>query len=266
MASTFSNHHHHHTTNNNNNSNQQQSNLYNSAEHFSGAKERRNRTDSNSLASMERGFGGGGGNSSSSSSSPLTNGHLSSPSLETSTSSSSSHELLLNESSTSILLQVLGPLLVAGLGMVVAGLLLDHCSQETPVFRQVGEIFILVPALLGLKGNLEMTMASRLSSIANMGLLKSRLQRVAVFKANIALTQVRTSLSVNCFYLLKLISIFFFLSNILSTHQHTPGPVRGGGLLCGPLCGADQLAEHRGGECGQYGDAGRHQHSHRLTC
>ena len=265
MASTFSNHHHHHhhTTNNNNN-NQQQSNLYNSPEHFSGAKERRNRTDSNSLASMERGFGGGGGSSSSSSASPLTNGHLSSsPSLA---SSSSSHELLLNESSTSILLQVLGPLLVAGLGMVVAGLLLDHCSQETPVFRQVGEIFILVPALLGLKGNLEMTMASRLSSIANMGLLKSRLQRVAVFKANIALTQVRTSLSVNCFYLLKLISIFFFLSNILSTHQHTPGPVRGSGLLCGPLCGADQLAEHRGGECGEHGDAGRHQHSHRLTC
>jgi len=32
------------------------------------------------------------------------------------------------------------------------------------VFLNIPEIFILVPALLGLKGNLEMTLASRLST------------------------------------------------------------------------------------------------------
>ena len=32
------------------------------------------------------------------------------------------------------------------------------------VFQQITEIYILVPALLGLKGNLEMTLASRLST------------------------------------------------------------------------------------------------------
>ena len=32
------------------------------------------------------------------------------------------------------------------------------------MFRDVSEVFILVPALLGLKGNLEMTLASRLST------------------------------------------------------------------------------------------------------
>lgn len=32
------------------------------------------------------------------------------------------------------------------------------------MFKKVTEVFILVPALLGLKGNLEMTLASRLST------------------------------------------------------------------------------------------------------
>ena len=36
--------------------------------------------------------------------------------------------------------------------------------QHRPVYVEVSEIFILVPALLGLKGNLEMTLASRLST------------------------------------------------------------------------------------------------------
>lgn len=37
-------------------------------------------------------------------------------------------------------------------------------SQHMKVFEEVSELFILVPALLGLKGNLEMTLASRLST------------------------------------------------------------------------------------------------------
>ena len=36
--------------------------------------------------------------------------------------------------------------------------------QHWEVFQKVTEVFILVPALLGLKGNLEMTLASRLST------------------------------------------------------------------------------------------------------
>ncbi|KAI6207154.1 Solute carrier family 41 member 1 [Aphelenchoides besseyi] len=36
--------------------------------------------------------------------------------------------------------------------------------QHWPLFKNVPEMFILVPALLGLKGNLEMTLASRLST------------------------------------------------------------------------------------------------------
>ena len=47
-------------------------------------------------------------------------------------------------------LQIGLPFLVAGLGMVAAGLVLD-LVQHWPVFLEVKELFILVPALLGLK-------------------------------------------------------------------------------------------------------------------
>lgn len=45
--------------------------------------------------------------------------------------------------------------------------------QHWEVFKKVTEVFILVPALLGLKGNLEMTLASRLSTAVSFFLLLS---------------------------------------------------------------------------------------------
>ena len=64
----------------------------------------------------------------------------------------------------SIAVQILFPFLVAGFGMVGAGIVLD-IVQHWNVFKEINELFILVPALLGLKGNLEMTLASRLSTL-----------------------------------------------------------------------------------------------------
>ena len=63
----------------------------------------------------------------------------------------------------SITVEVFLPFLVAGFGMVAAGVVLD-IVQHWPVFNDLDQLFILVPALLGLKGNLEMTLASRLST------------------------------------------------------------------------------------------------------
>ena len=37
-------------------------------------------------------------------------------------------------------------------------------TQHWSVYVHITELFILIPALLGLKGNLEMTLASRLST------------------------------------------------------------------------------------------------------
>ncbi|XDV52827.1 hypothetical protein PO909_021482 [Leuciscus waleckii] len=70
-----------------------------------------------------------------------------------------------SESIWAMVIQILVPFLLAGFGMVLAGMLLD-LVQHWDVFTTVTEIFILVPPLLGLKGNLEMTMASRLSTAA----------------------------------------------------------------------------------------------------
>ena len=71
--------------------------------------------------------------------------------------------------------------------MVFAGLLLD-CLREYQAFQKFPQLFILVPALLGLKGNLEMTLASRLSTHANLGRL-SDFSEAAV--ANLSLVQLQ---------------------------------------------------------------------------
>jgi len=45
------------------------------------------------------------------------------------------------------------------------------CVQHWPLFDEVSELYIVVPALLGLKGNLEMTLASRLSTAVSASIL-----------------------------------------------------------------------------------------------
>uniref|UniRef100_A0A8D1W7V5 Solute carrier family 41 member n=1 Tax=Sus scrofa TaxID=9823 RepID=A0A8D1W7V5_PIG len=67
------------------------------------------------------------------------------------------------ETALSIGLQVALPFVFAGLGLSGAGLLLDY-FQRWPVFSELKDLLTLVPPLVGLKGNLEMTLASRLST------------------------------------------------------------------------------------------------------
>lgn len=82
--------------------------------------------------------------------------------------------------------QMFIPFLLAGFGMVAASLLLDKV-QHWPVYQNITEVYILVPALLGLKGNLEMTLASRLSTHANLGHLENRKQKFSLLTSNLAL-------------------------------------------------------------------------------
>ncbi|XP_022122376.2 solute carrier family 41 member 1 [Pieris rapae] len=81
--------------------------------------------------------------------------------------------------------------LLAGFGMVAASLLLD-VVQHWEVFQKIPGVYILVPALLGLKGNLEMTLASRMSTHANMGHLSTCLKQLVV--GNLCLIQCQAVL------------------------------------------------------------------------
>lgn len=96
-----------------------------------------------------------------------------------------------NESSWVAAVQMFTSFLLAGFGMVAASLLLD-VVQHWSVFIDVSEVYILVPALLGLKGNLEMTLASRLSTNAHMGHLDSDLGSLVI--GNMCLTQCQAVL------------------------------------------------------------------------
>jgi len=91
------------------------------------------------------------------------------------------------ESCWAIMLQVFPTFIIAGLGMVGAGIVLN-IVQYWPVFSEVG-VIIMVPSLLGLKGNLEMTLASRLSTACNLGKLDTRSVAVNMILGNLVLVQ-----------------------------------------------------------------------------
>lgn len=94
------------------------------------------------------------------------------------------------ESLLSIFKQAALPFFLGGLGTVFAGLILDTV-QFWPAFQNVTELFIVVPPLLGLKGNLEMTLAARLSTQANLGNMDTRRQRWGIALGNMALVQLQ---------------------------------------------------------------------------
>ncbi|XP_053211991.1 solute carrier family 41 member 1-like [Panonychus citri] len=100
--------------------------------------------------------------------------------------------LLRDESPYKALRELIIPCLIAGFGNVATGVIFAHV-QSWPVFENVPQLNILVPALLGLKGNVEMTLASRLSTHANLGDLDDKIARKKLITGNMALVQTQAS-------------------------------------------------------------------------
>lgn len=90
-----------------------------------------------------------------------------------------------------LLMQASTTLIFAVSGLICAGWLLD-VIQHWQVFIDISELIILIPILLNLKGNLEMNLASRLSTAANLGLLDQKASRNAFIKGNLGLLQLQS--------------------------------------------------------------------------
>ncbi|XP_043463801.1 solute carrier family 41 member 1 [Leptopilina heterotoma] len=97
----------------------------------------------------------------------------------------------LNEKWYETTLQVSVPFFIAGIGTIGAGLVLAEV-QNWPVFKTISQLFILVPALLGLKGNLDMCLASRLCTQANLGNMNSYREITKMVIGNLALVQIQS--------------------------------------------------------------------------
>ena len=75
---------------------------------------------------------------------------------------------------------------MAGFGNMAAGVAL-HKVASWSAFKEVPTFFVLLPSFVGLKGNIEMTLASRLSTLANLNLLATNYQRKHAYASNLIL-------------------------------------------------------------------------------
>ena len=97
------------------------------------------------------------------------------------------------QSSWNVLKQMMIPFLIAGIGSVGAGIVLNNV-QKWPAFVAIPQLIIMIPSFLGLIGNIETTLASRLSTHANLGTLDKfpQLKSMIVGNSAVVLCQAST--------------------------------------------------------------------------
>uniref|UniRef100_A0A7E4V633 Divalent cation transporter n=1 Tax=Panagrellus redivivus TaxID=6233 RepID=A0A7E4V633_PANRE len=127
--------------------------------------------------------------------SPTTSEQLTDASTQLSTESTqvpTERPDLRDEGLTTFFVESMPPLLFAGISLIFTGLLLQKW-QTSQFYVEVHEALMLTPVLLGMKGNLEMTLASRLTTLSHTGKLDEHKTRWPILGANWALVQLQAS-------------------------------------------------------------------------
>ncbi|KAG8818832.1 hypothetical protein FRC18_012315 [Serendipita sp. 400] len=115
-----------------------------------------------------------------------------------------------------IFMETMPTLMFALLGTFLTGELLELLATWE-AFKAINELFVLVPMLLNLKGNLEMNLSARLSTASNMGDLDSRIMRRQLMLGNLSLLQVQAIL-VSC-----LAATFTFVISLILPAESSDG-------------------------------------------
>lgn len=141
----------------------------------SGRVLRRTASELSLYSTLSGGSGTGGSNGSYSLRSSTSAGLTSKPS-----------DSLLRETKLIIILQVCLPFILAGFGNMAAGLTFDHVSKWR-AFKSVPMFVVVLPSLIGMKGHIEMTLASRLSTLSNLKMLATSYQKRRAYISNLIL-------------------------------------------------------------------------------
>ncbi|WVW78359.1 hypothetical protein I302_100313 [Kwoniella bestiolae CBS 10118] len=120
----------------------------------------------------------------------------------------------------SLLLESTPSLLLSLIGLVFTGELLEHLARWR-VFRRVDELFILVPMIGNLKGNLEMCLSARLGTSANIGELDHKPTRKKMILANLTLLGLQ-ALLISC-----LAAVISFFLGWITIHRLGDSPSSG---------------------------------------
>ncbi|KAJ2549585.1 hypothetical protein EV175_004392, partial [Coemansia sp. RSA 1933] len=89
-------------------------------------------------------------------------------------------------------IEVMPALLVSVAGSVLAGYILGQI-QDSRAFGAIPALFIMVSVLLNLKSNIELNMSTRLSTLANLGVLDSRAEGISAMRSNMELLLLQST-------------------------------------------------------------------------
>ncbi|KAI9500877.1 hypothetical protein BX070DRAFT_180785, partial [Coemansia spiralis] len=120
--------------------------------------------------------------------------------------------------------EVMPALLVSVAGSVLAGYILGQIQDGT-AFETIPAFFIMVPVLMNLKSNIELNMATRLSTLANLGVFDNKSEGTRAMRSNMELLLLQSTVVGTCVGLIS--ALLSLLSSDSSSSVHKDHSVVG---------------------------------------